>query len=54
MDDDEAEKNIGNWVDEGLLALPTYYDGFFSCIGKFECFKSDIIFCTDDYGAYLH
>ena len=50
MDDDEAEKNIGNWVDDGLLALPTYYDGFYSCIGKFECFKSDIIFCTDDYG----
>ena len=50
MNDDEAEKNIGNWVDEGLLALPTYYEGFFSCIGKFECFKSDIIFCTDDYG----
>ena len=47
VDDKEAERILNSkWLDKGQMQNPTFFDGFYSCIGEFKIKKNKILFAT--------
>ena len=47
VQDDEAEKILEDkWLNRGQMENPTFFDGFYTCIGEFKVKKDKILFAT--------
>ena len=45
---EQSERMLGrNWISEGQMKNPTFFDDFYTCIGLFHIKKKDIIFMTE-------